>query len=472
MSKNSYSVDEMEKDNFQKESTTPANQQIRQHKEESHHTPSLVKTNLLPEQLEDFIAVVQLSDLKNAAVSSQLKSASTLLYDADYERCLDLCTSLLDKVWEELNTGYWMNVPVAWRHAYSMVSVMKALCLCALLSDPAKNINHMTILRVCDMGLLMGAPILDNLLARMSKKFQTAFGAMKAIEDESSIDSSSGVSNSQKKKRKCGEDSDTNIDKTLSAEQTENTKVPLPPKIESQQTKDIPRCSCPSVEMFQAMFMELGYPVIITDAISYWPALTTRKWSLEYLRSVAGCRTVPVELGARYTEELWTQKLMTISELIDDYIEHPKSDTKAYLAQHQLFDQVRELRDDISVPVYCCLGESEDVDINAWFGPRGTISPLHQDPKHNFLCQVMGEKYVRLYHVDHSAGVYPHEGFLLSNTSQVDVDQPDLVQHPDFAPLPCLEAFLKPGEMLYIPPGHWHYIKALDTSFSVSFWWD
>ncbi len=85
--------------------------------------------------------------------------------------------------------------------------------------------------------------------------------------------------------------------------------------------------------------------------------------------------------------------------------------------------------------------------------------------------QVMGEKYVRLYSAAHSAQLYPHPGRLLHNTSQVDLDTPDLAQFPDFAELPCLECVLRPGEMLYIPPGHWHYVKALSTSFSVSFWW-
>ena len=54
-----------------------------------------------------------------------------------------------------------------------------------------------------------------------------------------------------------------------------------------------------------------------------------------------------MELGSRYTDHEWTQKLMTVSEFVDDHVrvdEH-RSGTrpKAYLAQHQLFDQVSEL---------------------------------------------------------------------------------------------------------------------------------
>lgn len=42
--------------------------------------------------------------------------------------------------------------------------------------------------------------------------------------------------------------------------------------------------------------------------------------SIEYLRSVAGCRTVPVEVGSRYTDEEWSQTLLTLNDFIDRYI--------------------------------------------------------------------------------------------------------------------------------------------------------
>jgi len=55
---------------------------------------------------------------------------------------------------------------------------------------------------------------------------------------------------------------------------------------------------------------------------------------------------------------------------------------------------------------------------------------------------------------------------------QVDLDAPDAEQRfPGLADAPFRDCLLRPGQMLYVPPGWWHYVRALTISFSVSFWW-
>jgi hypothetical protein len=50
--------------------------------------------------------------------------------------------------------------------------------------------------------------------------------------------------------------------------------------------------------------------------------------------------------------------------------------------------QINELRRDIFIPDYCFAGGGELRSLNAWFGPAGTVTPLHHDPHHNILAQV------------------------------------------------------------------------------------
>jgi hypothetical protein len=224
--------------------------------------------------------------------------------------------------------------------------------------------------------------------------------------------------------------------------------------------------------------MKQRAPLIIEHAMRHWPAMSgPRAWSdLEYLSRVAGMRTVPVEIGANYLDRNWKQQLMPLGEFIKHHVlRESDSSSRGYLAQTQLFDQVPRLRDDIAVPDYCYCKDDEDepdrLIINAWFGPNGTVSPCHHDPYHNLLSQVVGFKFVRLFAPQHSEHLYPHNEKMHSNTSRVDVMNPDLAAFPLFVDTPFLDCVLAPGEMLYIPPRWWHYVQSLSVSFSVSFWW-
>lgn len=208
--------------------------------------------------------------------------------------------------------------------------------------------------------------------------------------------------------------------------------------------------------------------------MKHWNAL--HLWQdIDYLNKIAGSRTVPIEIGSRYTEEDWSQSLITFSEFLQSHIIKATQNV-GYLAQHQLFDQIPELQNDIVIPDYCSFSDKEDVeveppDINAWFGPAGTVSPLHFDIKNNLLCQVFGYKRIFLYNPSDTINLYPYDTKLLDNTAQVDPLKPDYIKWPDFKKAKGFMCYLGPGEMLYIPPKWWHHVTALTTSFSVSFWW-
>ncbi|KAI1377530.1 Clavaminate synthase-like protein [Hypoxylon crocopeplum] len=265
-------------------------------------------------------------------------------------------------------------------------------------------------------------------------------------------------------------------------------------------------------------------PLIIRGSIRNWPAVTTNPWNRpSYLLSQTfdGRRLVPIEIGRSYVDEGWGQKIVTFGEFLREYIDpslaiaqdssngeaaSPPLQNKsiAYLAQHPLFTQLPTLRNDILIPDYCYTAppphptdpsmdqpELEEPLLNAWFGPPGTITPLHTDPYHNILTQVVGRKYVRLYsplNTERMLARGKENGVEMGNTSLMDVgivegwdalsdddndegqlSKEDLVA---FSEVPFLDCTLEPGDALYIPIGWWHYVRGLSVSFSVSFWWN
>ncbi|GAA0141293.1 protein modifying enzyme [Lithospermum erythrorhizon] len=343
-----------------------------------------------------------------------------------------------EMAWEQLHSGPWHSVLPIWRDAYAMA------CLHVAKLWYVKK-EYKEAVRALDLGLIMGGLVLRE-------ELRSAVGMVvrKALT-----------------LREGGSQRRVNV---VEGEfDVAEVKRILP--VKSLSCKIIAKRSSLSLESFLRDYFISGLPVIISDCMDHWPAAS--KWNdMNYLERVAGFRTVPVEVGKNYLCSDWKQELITFSEFLQRIrTRDTPSANITYLAQHPLFDQIHELHQDIIVPDYCYAGGGEIRSLNAWFGPAGTVTPLHHDPHHNILAQVVGKKYIRLYPASLSEELYPHSESMLSNSSQVDLDNIDEKEFPNILDLDFLDCILEEGEMLYIPPKWWHYVRSLTTSLSVSFWW-
>lgn len=123
---------------------------------------------LLPDTEEEL--KLDLSEKVDRSVATLLQQALGLFYEGHWQKCLEASEAILDYSWEKLNTGPWRDVDKEWRRVYSFGCLLKTLCLC---QAPQKATAVAEALRVCDMGLLMGAAILGDILLKVAAVLQT-----------------------------------------------------------------------------------------------------------------------------------------------------------------------------------------------------------------------------------------------------------------------------------------------------------
>lgn len=235
----------------------------------------------------------------------------------------------------------------------------------------------------------------------------------------------------------------------------------------------------PSLANFRRRFLIPQIPVKISGAIDDWPALS--KWSLDFFEREYGDEVVGVERfdpGERgdgknspqdYVEFLKFQD-MTVGELIR-VIKH-KPDHMYYMAQHPFRRCFKGLREDIDGNPYLkyCIEHipGAHMDSYLWIGPRGTMTPLHQDPMPNFLIQLVGRKLIYLFPPEQAEKNLYIGQFERPSFSPIDVENPDLVKYPNYRDSTPYRVIVHPGEMLHIPRNWGHAVKSLDASISIS----
>ncbi|XP_021707805.1 lysine-specific demethylase 8 isoform X1 [Aedes aegypti] len=347
-----------------------------------------------------------------------------------------------DLLYACLHTGEWHAVPVEEREVFTIVCYLRIIYMLICSNESTETLEN--AIYIADIGIMLGRNV-------------NVFVDGNECDLLTSV--ASVLSKSKADKR--------NDEPPLK-------KLKIDDNCSTTDTHDIPVMFRPSMQYFGSEHYEKREPLLLRGIIDDWPAM--QKWhDPNYLVGLAGERTVPVEMGSQYSSEDWSQRLVKFKDFIVDNLNIDGSEkpnqNRAYLAQHELFDQIPELRKDIHVPDYIG-GTDVNPRIKAWLGPKGTISPLHTDPSHNLLCQVFGSKTIILASPEDTPNLYPHEHFILANTSRVDMRNVDYDQFPLVRAVRLRRLVLRRGEVLYIPPGWWHYVESLAPSFSVSFWFD
>jgi len=102
-----------------------------------------------------------------------------------------------------------------------------------------------------------------------------------------------------------------------------------------------------------------------------------------------------------------------------------------------------------------------------WVGPAGTFTPLHFDLTNNFIAQIVGRKRLKLLPAS-EAGRLGEEGVVYSQIK--DLEAPlDPIVHPRLNGVRVFDLELAAGEILFVPFGWWHQVRALDFSVTATF---
>ena len=230
---------------------------------------------------------------------------------------------------------------------------------------------------------------------------------------------------------------------------------------------EIKRINKPDYKYFLDNFYSVGVPVVVSGLFDHWPAL--RKWSPQYIIDKLGDIDVEV-MGHRNSDKNYelNRDEHKIRVRLSDFNKIVLGDATNdfYMVAHNfsMSGPLAELSEDI-LAVPGVLRPPDNLSaINFWFGPSGTVTPLHHDSTNVLLGQIWGEKRVI---------VYPwQEIHLLYNEvaafSRFDPERPDYTEFPLAEHATRMEVTLKPGDALFIPIGTWHQVRSLSPSISLS----
>jgi hypothetical protein len=220
----------------------------------------------------------------------------------------------------------------------------------------------------------------------------------------------------------------------------------------------------PGVDAFLREHYAAQRPVILVDALADLPALA--RWTFDHLAGTHGHLDIEVQDGREAAPDYQrvferTCRRTTLGALIERIAGGNPSNDVYLTARNRLLAQpgAQVLLEELHpLPAILVTPPRAD-DAAVWIGPAGTVTPLHHDWVNAAFAQLQGRKRFLL--------AAPWEAPRVANRESRFADV-DLERDPP-AGLVAFEVVLEPGELLFVPVGWWHQVRALEPSISVSF---
>jgi len=222
---------------------------------------------------------------------------------------------------------------------------------------------------------------------------------------------------------------------------------------------EVPRAGALNAAAFRARAAQ-GLPFLVEGVVGRWPICALGP---EVLREQFG--ELPVRarvgdyIGTAFAPDRAMQD-MTMREYLD--LADATPGLPPYLGNLEL----RELNSMCHWPTYF----EKMGPPRFWIGPVGTMTPLHCDYDDNIFAQVWGTKRIFLAPPHHDEFLYPREANAILFGSPFDPEAPDFDRFPLARQATMIEVIVKPGDMLYVPAGWYHQVRALTFSLSSNRW--
>lgn len=190
------------------------------------------------------------------------------------------------------------------------------------------------------------------------------------------------------------------------------------------------------------------------------------KWTVDFFKKELGDVEVGVFDGAMQKEDRsfkQPHRSMNFRDYLDGITADKDFDVRLFL--FNIFKYKPELKNDFQFPPLTRFYLKKFPFM--FFGGKNSVVRLHQDMDWSnvFLTQLHGRKEVVLFHPKYARLLYRYP---FSVHSSVDIEHPDYNNYPALSEVKGMHCILEPGDTLFIPSGHWHFIKYLEGGYAIN----